>query len=656
MADLWNNPDSNAASYNRLKGRYRRDWIEESFHNENPAGEKNGTRDFLGDSIEPNKIIILAILILLGAFGLLTKTFYLQIINGSKYLVLAENNRVRIKPIPSERGIIFDRDGKQLVQNIPSFSLNIAPQEIPKDPATRQKIIDGISATTDLPYEEIEALLYKYRNNRSESIEIKGNLDYNSALKLYVKNADLPGVSIESGIKRDYLYSHLENQNNVLSLSHVLGYLGKLNDDEQERLQASGYLLSDNIGRTGLEKQYENYLRGTYGIKKIEVDAVGREQNVISEEAPIPGDNLIMTIDIEAQAKLEELVKKSAHTNGKQKISAVAINPQTGGVLAIVSWPAYSDNLFAEGINRADYDKLINDKNEPLFNRAVAGVYPSGSTIKPVISAAALEEGIITKNSSFLSVGGLQVGDHYFKDWKAGGHGMTNVISAIAWSVNTFFYYIGGGYGSFHGLGVEKIAEYLRKFNLGSTTGIDIPGEAAGFVPDSAWKEKTKNEPWYVGDTYNLSIGQGDLLVTPLQVAVWTASIANGGNLIKPHLVNKINDSNGNTIFQATTTPKQTNLISASSDNIVREGMRQCVISGSCQLLKYLPFSSGAKTGTAQWNSTKPTHAWFTAFAPFDYPQITIAVLIEEGGEGATTAMPIAKDWLAWWGQKYLTP
>lgn len=655
MADLWKNLYSGQERHRQLSGRFRREWVEETFHDDESLKTKTRPRGFLGNSINEKKIFFLTILIIAGAGGLLLKTFYLQIIAGSKYLALAENNRVRVKPIISERGIIFDRQNIQLVQNIPNFSLTIAPQEIPKEPAMRQKIIDSIADSTGIRYEEIEALLYKYRNNRIESIAIKENLDYNSALKLYTRNAELPGVAIESGIKRDYLYSHDNQNNNISSLSHLLGYLGKLNDEEQVELQTAGYLLSDNIGRAGLEKFYEQNLRGKYGRKKIEVDAMGREQNIIAEEAPIPGNNLTLTIDLEAQAKLEQLISAAAHTSGHQKMAAVAIEPQTGRVMALVSWPAYDNNLFAGGISRADYNNLINNKNEPLFNRAIAGVYPSGSTIKPVISAAALDEGVITRNTSFLSTGGLQVGNHFFKDWKVGGHGSTNVIRAIAWSVNTFYYYIGGGYANFKGLGVEKIVHYLKKFNLGSVTGIDLPNEADGFVPNAAWKEKTKNEPWYVGDTYNLAIGQGDLLVTPLQVAVWTAAIANGGSLIWPHLVEKITDATGKILSESTTTPKQTNLITSQTAAIVREGMRQCVIGGSCQMLAYLPFSSGAKTGTAQWNSTKPTHAWFAAFAPFESPKIAIAILVEEGGEGSTAALPIAKDFLAWWGRKYLT-
>ncbi len=639
-----------------LAGKYRNSWIEESIAIES-GSEKQlttvGTNAFLGRSISLRIIKIFKIIIFLGVLILTSRVLYLQLVKGDEYLQLAEGNRIRLKPIIAERGIIFDRFGKQLVQNVPSFSLAIVPQDLPRNLGQKQFIIERLAEISGLTVDEINEKIKKYGSYSYQSLVLKENLDYETALQLYVKNSSLPGVLIESGVKRDYIFSHQENVDAVLSWSHILGYSGKLNDAELDKFKDRGYLLSDNIGKTGLEKQYEEYLRGIYGKKKVEVNALGKESNVVAEEAPTPGYNLWLTIDAEAQKKMDELVKAMAEKIGQRRISAIAMDPRDGAILAMVSWPAFDENLFIGGISQDNYTKLINDKDHPLFNRAISGEYPSGSTVKLVMIAAALEEKIITANTSILSVGGFRVGRWFFKDWKAGGHGSTNLLKAVAWSVNTFFYYIGGGYGDFVGLGLDRMAQYFSKFNIGSTTGIDLPGESSGFIPTREWKQKVKGEPWYIGDTYNLSIGQGDLLVTPLQVAVWTAAVANSGNLVQPYIGAELKSATEKNVSLKPPI-KAKNIISSESAYWTRQAARECVTTGSCYLLRNLPFASGGKTGTAQWNSTKNTHGWFTAFAPFDNPQIVVSVLVEEGGEGAYVAMPITKDFLSWWGKKYL--
>lgn len=653
MVELWH--DISSINDGDLKGKYRHEWVEETFapetHTDNPR--PLGTRNFLGRSIDKKRVKIFTNLIILGFLIILSKIVYWQIINGDKYLALSEGNRIRMRAIPAERGVILDKFAKQLVQNIPNFSLNIIPQDVPREGSKRREVVESVATTTGFSYEEIEALLYKYRFHRLESIVVKENLDYDVALKQYIRNADLPGVNIESGMRRDYEYTHTDNPEKILSLSHILGYLGKLNDEEMEKLRNEGYLISDNIGRTGLEKTYEKFLRGTYGQKKIEVDAYGREQNVVAEEAPTPGQNLFLSLDLEAQQQLEKIIIKKA-TKNTPRLAAIAMDPNTGGILAIVSWPAYDNNKFAGGISREDYTTLSTDPNRPLFNRAISGVYPSGSTIKPVMVAAAMEEGIITKNTTIMSVGGIQVGNWFFKDWRAGGHGATNAVRAIAWSINSFFYYIGGGYRNFEGLGIDRIVKYLKKFGLGTATGIDLNGEADGLVPDPVWKQMTKKEQWYIGDTYNMSIGQGDLLVTPLQVAVWTAAIANGGRIVQPYLVEKLVNPTTDAVLELGKKPSRP-VVSATAVDLAKKGMWECVKTGSCGLLSYLSFTSGGKTGTAQWSATKNTHAWFTAFAPYENPKVVITVLMEEGGEGGVVSIPIAREFLAWWGKKYLT-
>ncbi|MCX6782175.1 MAG: penicillin-binding protein 2 [Candidatus Magasanikbacteria bacterium] len=638
-----------------LNGKFKHQWVEENFSNYQKSGQTisvSETRGYLGPSLATKKIIWLLVIIFIGIAVIGGKIFFLQIVKGDYYRNLAENNRVRIKPIPAERGLIYDRFGNQLIENVPSFSLSIVPQDLPQKTDERRSVISQIAGISGVSESEINALVKKYSSYSFESLTVKDNLDYESALTLYIQNANLPGIIIEKGTKR--LYRESQGVGVASSLSQVIGYLGKISENELNELRPSGYYPSDYLGKDGLENSYETALRGVYGRKKIEVNALGREQSVIAEEAPVPGKHLVLSLDIEAQSKMEELILKSLSTNKWKRAAGVALNPQTGEVLAMVSIPAYNNNDFSGGISQEKYSAYLSNPDQPLFNRAIAGMYPSGSIVKPLIAAAALQEGIINQNTSFLSTGGLEIDKWFFKDWKAGGHGITNVKKALAWSVNTFFYYIGGGYNTFVGLGADKIVEYLKKFSLANTTGIDLPGESAGFLPSKKWKESTKNERWYIGDTYNLSIGQGDLLVTPLQAAVWTAAIANGGKVIKPRLVNAVLDPVSKKSYPKQTEYLNRDFISPGNIEIVRQGMRECVVYGSCGMLNSLPFTSAGKTGTAQWSATKQDHAWFTSFAPFKQPQIVVTVLVEEGTEGSTAAQPIAERFLEWWGTKYL--
>lgn len=640
-----------------LFGKYRHRWIEENF----PHYEKGGrevrvpeTRNFLGASISSKKILILFLIALTGAIIIFGRVFYIQVLRGSYYREQAENNRVRIKSVPAERGLVYDRNGLQLIENIPSFLLSVVPQDLPQKPADRARVIEQIAKISGVNAAEIEELIKKYSAFSYESLTIKDNLDYESALSLYIQNANLPGIVIEKGTKRLYRTAVDDPKSPVLSLSHLVGYLGKIDEEELNELNQKGYLPSDYLGKSGLEKQYENSLRGIYGRQKIEVNALGREQNVLAEEAPVPGRNLILSIDLRAQQKMESLLRSALEKLKLKRASGIAMNPETGEILAMVSLPTFDNNDFSGGISAEKYAGYSQNPDGPLFNRAIAGTYPSGSIVKPLVAAAALQEKLITRNTSFLSTGGLEIDRWFFKDWKSGGHGYTNVTKALAWSVNTFFYYIGGGYKTFTGLGADKIVSYLKNFGLAGKTGVDLPGESAGFLPSKKWKEETKNEQWYVGDTYNLSIGQGDLLVTPLQAAVWTSAVANGGKVPTPRLVNAIyNPVTKKSVVLPAVYANQP-FIDPQNMDIVRQGMRECVIYGSCQLMKSLPFTSAAKTGTAQWSSTKPEHAWFAAFAPFNRPKIAVVIQIEEGGEGSINAMPVAVNFLRWWGETYL--
>ncbi len=645
----------NKIPHGNLEGKYNHDWVEESFNFEAKSGKQiplSHTKTYLGTSISKKKISLMALVVIAGLAIMAARTFYLQMIKGDYYRGLAEGNRIRLRPVFSERGIIYDKFYTELVENVPNFSLTMIPQDLPRDKEKREVIIDKVVILSGVSKEKIKDLLKKYSSYSYASLVVKENLDYQSALKLYIQSSQLPGISIEKGSKRKYIVSNSASSS-TLSLSHLLGYLGKLNDEETGKLKDKGYLLFDNIGKTGLEKIYESQLRGKYGIKKVEVDALGHEQTVLAEDSPQPGKNLILTLDLEAQKKLEGLMKNMLVKINKKRGAAIAMDPRDGSILAMVSLPAFNNNEFSGGITQQNFNNYINNPDNPLFNRVIGGTYPSGSTVKLIISAAALQEKIVTPSTAFLSVGGLQVGDRFFRDWKVDGHGSANITKSLAWSVNTFFYYVGGGYKDFVGLGVERIIKYMQYFGIAQKTGIDLFGEATGFAPSKDWKYATKGETWFVGDTYNLSIGQGDLLVTPLQVAVWTAAVANGGKVVQPHLADKLEEPISHNEV-ALNFNKRSIPVSPENLAIVRQGMKDCVTYGSCQMMKSLPFASGGKTGTAQWKSTKENHAWFTSFAPFYNPKIVVTILVEEGTEGSVVAEPVARDFLMWWGKKYL--
>jgi penicillin-binding protein 2 len=317
----------------------------------------------------------------------------------------------------------------------------------------------------------------------------------------------------------------------------------------------------------------------------------------------------------------------------------VALNPKTGEIYALVSLPSYDNNLFAQGIETDAFADLVEDKDQPLFFRAISGEFPSGSTFKPFVAYAALADRVVSEHTSFVSTGGLRVSDWFFPDWKAGGHGVTDVRKAISESVNTFFYIVGGGFDEFTGLGIERMMRSAEQFGFGRSTGIDLPGEASGFLPSKKWKEETKGERWYVGDTYHLAIGQGDFLTTPLQMAHATGIIANDGMRVAPHVI----------ASEAQYTGEQILDLDSYSLSVVKQGMRQTVTSGSARSLAALPFSVAGKTGTAQASGNERFHSWFTGFASYEDPEIAIAVLVEEGGESTEAAVPLARELLYWW-------
>lgn len=622
------------------------DWVEENM-DFNGADAQNGIgqtkkepKEFIGLALSARRLTFFLLFIFGVMAVLLGKTAYLQIAKGGYYRDIAEGNRIRTVSIGAERGIIYDKNMKPLVRNVPSFSLYLIPSDFPKKDEERLTAIGNLAEVIKIDPVEMEKALADSSAYSYAPVLLRENIDYEEAIRLKIESASLSGVYLGLESRREYLKGE---EDDIKSLSHVLGYVGKMNEEELESL--SGYGPTDFIGKTGLELFYEDLLRGKNGKKQIEVDALGKEKSVIAKEDPVAGKNIILSLDVDLQKKVEEILSRHLKAGKKTRAAMIVVNPGNGKILSMVSLPTFDNNLFAKGISSKDYEALINDPDKPLFGRATMGEYPSGSTIKPTIAAAALEEGIIKKNTSFQSTGGLKVSSWFFPDWKVGGHGWANVTRAIAESINTFFYIIGGGYEDFQGLGVEKIANYARLFGFGGKLGIDLPNEADGFLPSKEWKEKTKGEQWYIGDTYHLSIGQGDIAVTPLQICAATAVFANGGTLYQPHFFDRAESASE----QDKDYIIRKDFIKKENIDIVRSGMRQTVVSGSAEKLLDLPVTSAGKTGTAQWGTDKTPHAWFTVFAPYENPEVAVTVLVEEGEEGSRISLDIAHEFLMWY-------
>ena len=631
----------------------------------------------LEQPIKRRNFFLFYALIIVCLLVLLLRAGYLEIAKGDYYYNLAQGNCLRIYSLPAPRGIIYDYLGRPLVYNAPSFDLTVNLNDFLASSIENQeeifKKISVILSSAERDKESGNELLKSFtdlqdgsnvQDDMAESIqkdlrkkieEAAGqishlvaakNIDRSAALVLENLIGDWPGWRLEKNPQRQYIKSSY--------FAHLLGYTGQLSPADLEK--HPDYSRNEQIGKVGLELKYESVLRGQPGQEQVEVDSLGKSQNLLATKPAQPGQGLVLFVNQELQEKLYQTLEKTLkQLTFSGKAAALAIDPRNGGILALVSLPSFDNNLFAQGISRESLAALENDPAEPFLNRVLAGQYPSGSTVKPLIAAAALEEEIIKPSRQIDCQGGISVFHKYnpeivyhYPDWKV--HGLTDIIKAIAQSCNVYFYTIGGGYGQIEGLGVDRIKEYLQYFGLGQAAQIDLIGEKEGLVPDPSWKkEKKPNEEWYLGDTYHLAIGQGDILVTPLQMTVALASIANGGVLYQPQIVDKIVDLGGKIIEDIPTKIIRQGFIQEKNIEIVQEGMRQAVLTGSARSLIDLPVEVASKTGTAQFGSAGQTHAWFIGYAPYENPEIILTILIEGGGEGSQIALPIAKEVLEWY-------
>ena len=581
-------------------------------------------------------IFLIFLLVVLTFF---VKTFYLQVVEGKKLFTSAQNNKGRISLIRPERGIIYDRNLKKLVSNSPVFDLVCDRRSFNSSVPEAVKNIEELAIIVG---KDPEVLKKEIETSIESQILVFQNIPYEKLLVLETRINEFLGCKIEKNTVRDYVFGE--------SFSHILGYTGRINQDELDN--SSNYAVNDYIGKQGIEKYYEDFLRGISGKLEEEKNVVGIKFNEKVLLEPESGKNLVLSIDSNLQNKIYDELKKGIEKINAKKGAAVALDPRTGQVLALVSYPSYDDNLFSKGISKEDFDKIQNNSSNPLFNRVISAQYPVGSTIKPFIASGALQEKLISPDKKILDNGFIEIRSKYDPSvvYRFAGvvpHGWVDMRGAIAVSSNIYFYTVGGGFGDQQGLGPTRIKKYLELFGWGEKTGIDIPGEFLGFVPSPEWKKQTKNELWWDGDTYNLSIGQSDLKVTPLQVATAYGAIANGGTLYKPQIVQKVIDGEE---FQPEII--RDNFIDAKNLQIAREGMRDAVIYGSSVTLNSLPVKVASKTGTAETSRKGYYNAWVSAFAPYENPEIVLVTTIEDvQGLGAAT-LPIAKEVLSWYFSK----
>lgn len=581
----------------------------------------------------------LGVFFVIAALGLVVlagRIFYLDIVKGEEYQEKAARNSLRHIVIPAPRGIVYDRFGKALVRNTPSMDAVLIPADVPLGDG-RDQLRETLIKLLSLDRGEVEELFSRLDRRSTKPVLLKERISQEEALLIAGRIRELQGVGLYRSAYRDYM--------DGLIFSHVLGYEGKIKQEELD--EHPDYLMTDSIGKQGIEKSYESILRGKHGFQRVEVDALGQVKKDLGTAYPEAGSDLFLNIDADLQKKIFDSLSALLEKNDLHRAAAIAIDPRDGAVRALVSLPGFDNNLFSQGISSADYRTLADDPSQPLFNRAVSGEYPPGSTLKPVVASAALAEGVVDESTVIDGLGGaLRIGAASFRDWTV--HGPSSIRQAIAESNDIFFYTIGGGYGNIRGLGMDRMKKYELLFGYGEKTGIDTTGEADGLVPDARWKEEKIGERWSIGNTYHASIGQGFVLATPLQILNSVAAIANGGTLYEPHIAAQVRSSDGQATAIAPRIIRQ-GFIDPGVLQIVREGMRQTVTSGTAQSLKDLPVTSAGKTGTAQFGGDGKTHGWFVSFAPYEQPELAMIVLVEGQGEEGYNAVPVTRDAFAWY-------
>lgn len=561
-------------------------------------------------------ISVLVIAVLIG------RAAYLQIYQGEYYAGLADGNRIRIVPSMAPRGTFYDRNGELLVTNRPGFSVSLLPLTAP----ISDDVIDRLSDLLKVPTDEIKTKIAGHSG--FNPIRIKTDVTPDIVSIIEEQKSQYPGVVIEVTPIRDYI---LKQEG-----AHTFGYVSEINDTELEKMKDEGYKSGDIIGKFGLEKVYDKELRGENGGQQVEVDVSGKPVQILGRKEPIPGDNLELTIDINLQQAAEKAVDEQLTQIGAHAAAAVVMNPQTGEILAMVSRPAFDPNLFAHGISSKDWNQLNNNPYHPMDNKTITGEYPPGSTFKIVTGTAALTEGVVTPDEQIFDSGHHWIIPKGNADGEA--LGWLNFRTALAHSDNVYFYEMGNR------LGIDRLEKYARMFGLGAKTGIDLPYEATGLVANRRYKEKNFDDgEWYLSETFDAAIGQGFNLVTPLQAAMVMGEIAADGKRYKPHVVNRIIAPDGSVVkdFQ----PELLSQLDVPEEDIklVQDGLHDVTKYGTAaSSFRGFTVDIAGKTGTAE-NSQGRDHGWFVAYGPFDNPNIVVAVIVENGGYGSQSAVPIGR-------------
>jgi len=579
-------------------------------------------------------LAFVCVLLLLGA--LVARLFYLTVLEHDKYVTLSYNNQVRVVAIPAPRGLILDKQGQVLSNNLPTFNLEI----IKEHTKNLKETLDNLRKRVPISAKEEAAFYKELKQHRPyDGIPLKAHLTPEQVALIESDKFLLPGVTVQSRFERNYPHGAL--------LAHVIGYVGKINEEDlrkDESLSTSGL---QSIGKTGLEGHYEMALRGKAGFQEVETDAHGRVVRVLSRTPPIPGKHLYLSIDLELQKKVYQTLEG-------HRAAVVVMSPQSGEVLALVSTPSFDPNGFARGQSKDSYDYLRNAPSRPLFNRALQGQYPPASTVKPIVAFTALEANTITPQRTIYDPGYYQLprSTHHYRDWKKGGHGSVNLEKAIVESCDTYFYQVA------ERLGITRLSQGLKKFGYGAKTGIDMSEELPGLVPDLEWKKRTSHQPWYPGETIITGIGQGYTLVTPLQMATAAARLANQGEAVIPHLVVAVEDDQG--VIAPSAWPKAARTLSEDPDiwERIHEAMRKVVHAPNgtaYRISKLMPDEIAGKTGTAQVFTVGQNekyearnvaahlrdHTLFIGFGPIETPTIALSLVVENEKGSADLAAPI---------------
>ncbi len=597
------------------------------------------------------RAVVAAVLCLLLILALLGRLAWLQVVEYSHFADLSENNRIRLMALPPNRGLIYDRNGVVLAENRPTFHLEITPEQVDDI----DKLLEELGKIVELREQDIKQFKRDLRNNRPfESISLRSRLNDDEVARLAVNRHRFPGMDISARLSRYYPQKHLT--------AHVVGYVGRINEKELKTIDVGNYRGTSYIGKTGLEKYYETVLHGQTGQQNVEVNAEGRVLKVLDKTPPTPGEDLVLGLDIELQQVAEQAL-------GDLAGAIVAMDVKTGDVLVYLSKPSFDPNLFVHGISVKKYHELQHGVDKPLFNRALYGQYPPGSTYKPFTALAGLETRVMRAKEDVLCTGYYQLPndeDHKYRDWKKDGHGHINVTDAIEQSCDVYFYELS------YRLGIDRMHAFLSRFGFGQKTGIDLYGERSGLLPSREWKKRVHGKIWYPGETLIAGIGQGYMLTTPLQLAMATTALANRGALVSPRLVTELRSVDGETLEAMPVRRRDIKLKQSYNWDIIRRAMRKVVHGplGTARATGWkIKFKMAGKTGTAQVFSIGQDeeydaetvkrklrdHALFIGFAPYKNPRIAVAV-IGENGEHGSAAAPIAAAIMQRYFDKYPLP